>query len=32
MQTQVIVTLDGSVYAEAILSHALFFALQTQRI
>ena len=30
MQSQVIVPLDGSAYAEAILPHALFFALQTQ--
>ena len=32
MQSQVIVTLDGSIYAEAILPHALFFALQTQSL
>jgi nucleotide-binding universal stress UspA family protein len=32
MQSQVLVSLDGSTYAEAILPHALFFALQTQRI
>ncbi len=32
MQSQVLVPLDGSTYAEAILSHALFFALQTQSI
>jgi nucleotide-binding universal stress UspA family protein len=32
MQSQVIVPLDGSAYAEAILPHALFFALQTQRV
>ena len=30
MQSQVIVALDGSTNAEAILPHALFFALQTQ--
>ena len=30
MQSQVIVPLDGSTNAEAILPHALFFALQTQ--
>jgi nucleotide-binding universal stress UspA family protein len=30
MQSQVIVPLDGSADAEAILPHALFFALQTQ--
>ncbi len=30
MQSQVIVPLDGSTDAEAILPHALFFALQTQ--
>jgi len=30
MQSQVIVPLDGSTVAEAILPHALFFALQTQ--
>jgi nucleotide-binding universal stress UspA family protein len=30
MQSQVIVPLDGSAYAEAILPHALFFTLQTQ--
>src|SRR6266446_5568551 len=32
MQSQVIVPLDGSTYAEAILPHALFFALQTQSV
>jgi nucleotide-binding universal stress UspA family protein len=32
MQSQVIVPLDGSTNAEAILPHALFFALQTQSI
>src|SRR5260370_15739359 len=32
MQSQILVPLDGSTYAEAILSHALFFALQTQSI
>ena len=30
MQSQVIVSLDGSTNAEAMLPHALFFALQTQ--
>ena len=32
MQSQVIVPLDGSTNAEAILPHALFFALETQSI
>ena len=32
MQSQVIVPLDGSTYAEAILPHALFFAQQTQSV
>ena len=32
MQSQVIVPLDGSTNAEAILPHALFFALQTQSV
>jgi nucleotide-binding universal stress UspA family protein len=32
MQSQVIVPLDGSIYAEAILPHALFFALQSQSL
>ncbi|MFL5652631.1 MAG: universal stress protein [Ktedonobacteraceae bacterium] len=32
MQSQVIVPLDGSTYAEAILPHALLFALQTQSV
>src|SRR5947209_5198772 len=32
MQSQVIVPLDGSTYAEAILPHALFYALQTQSL
>ena len=32
MQSQVIVPLDGSTDAEAILPHALFFALQTQSV
>src|SRR5260370_35015106 len=32
MQLQVIVPLDGSTNAEAILPHALFFALQTQSL
>ena len=32
MQSQVIVPLDGSTYAEAILPHALFFAQQTQSL
>src|SRR5713226_842198 len=32
MQLQVIVPLDGSTNAEAILPHALFFALQTQSV
>src|SRR5579864_1013409 len=32
MQSQVIVPLDGSTCAEAILPHALFFALQTQSV
>src|SRR5260370_20749182 len=32
MQSQVIVPLDGSAYAEAMLPHALFFALQTQSV
>ncbi len=32
MQSQVIVPLDGSAYAEAILPHALFFALQSQSL
>ena len=32
MQSQVIVPLDGSTYAETILPHALFFALQTQSV
>ena len=32
MQSQVIVPLDGSTNAEAILPHALFFALQTQSL
>src|SRR6266436_6796971 len=32
MQSQVIVPLDGSTYAEAMLPHALFFALQTQSV
>jgi nucleotide-binding universal stress UspA family protein len=30
MESQVIVPLDGSTNAEAILPHALFFALQTE--
>ena len=32
MQSQVIIPLDGSAYAEAILPHALFFALQTHSV
>src|SRR5437764_7395377 len=32
MESQVIVALDGSTEAEAILPHALFFALQTQSV
>jgi nucleotide-binding universal stress UspA family protein len=32
MQSQVIVPLEGSVYGEAILPHALFFAQQTQSV
>jgi nucleotide-binding universal stress UspA family protein len=32
MQSQVIVPLDGSAHAEAILPHALFFALQTESL
>ena len=32
MQSQVIVPLDGSTNAEAMLPHALFFALQTQSV
>src|SRR5947199_6524431 len=32
MQSQVIVALDGSTEAEAILPHALFYALQTQSV
>src|SRR6266513_5308810 len=32
MQSQVLVPLEGSIYAEAILPHALFFALQTQSV
>src|SRR5947209_15117176 len=32
MQSQVIVPLDGSTNAEAILPHALFYALQTQSV
>ena len=32
MQSQILVPLDGSTYAEAILPHALFFAIQTQSI
>ena len=32
MQSQVLVPLDGSTYAEAILPHALFFAQQTQSL
>ncbi len=32
MKSQVIVPLDGSTYAEAILPHALFFAQQTQSV
>src|SRR5207245_7221012 len=32
MQSQVIVPLDGSTEAEAILPHALFIALQTQSV
>ena len=32
MQSQVIVPLDGSTYEEAILPHALFFALQSQSL
>jgi nucleotide-binding universal stress UspA family protein len=32
MKSQVIVPLDGSTNAEAILPHALFFALQTQSV
>ena len=32
MQSQVIVPLDGSTYAETILPHALFFAQQTQSV
>lgn len=32
MQSQVIVPLEGSTYAEAILPHALFFALQSQSL
>src|SRR5256885_12839852 len=32
MQSQVIVALDGSTEAEAILPHALFIALQTQSV
>jgi nucleotide-binding universal stress UspA family protein len=32
MQSQVLVPLDGSIHAEAILLHALFFAQQTQSI
>ena len=32
MQSQVIVSLDGSTYAEAILPHALLFAQQTQSV
>jgi nucleotide-binding universal stress UspA family protein len=32
MQSQVLVPLDGSTYAEAVLPHALFFAQQTQSV
>jgi nucleotide-binding universal stress UspA family protein len=32
MQSQVLVPLDGSTYAEAILPHGLFFAQQTQSV